>query len=92
MAYYRRSNEHQPASEDEARAKFAYFRNAEASIDAGPLAYEPALPLRKRGKAVECGTHSGYKHHIITHTEPCRDCKNARAAYQREYRAGKAAA
>jgi len=82
----------QPADSDEAhtRAKFEYFRTAESGIDVGPavVEYQPA-PIRKRGQSPECGTHSGYKNHIITRTTPCRDCSNARAVYQRAYRARK---
>lgn len=71
--------------------KFAYFRKAEAEIDAGPEAYEPA-PFRKRQLAAQCGTHSGYKTHITNHTTPCQECREARALYQREYRASRKAA
>ena len=86
---YFRVKEHVPASEDEARAKFAYFRNAEATIDVGPEDYTPALPLRPRGVESLCGTHSGYVKHVRDHTDPCHDCRNARATYQRDYRARK---
>lgn len=81
-----------PAEAEEAhvRAKFAYFRKAESTIDAGPAKtlYQPA-PLRARKAAPECGTNYGYQHHINTGTAPCRECLNARAVYQREYRARK---
>jgi len=83
------------AAEEEAHviAKFEYFRKAEAVIDAGPgvIEYQPA-PIRKREASAKCGTHSGYKTHIIGKTAPCRECLDARAIYQREYRAGKRAA
>ena len=72
------------------RAKFEYFRNAEAEINAGParVEYHPA-PIRKREAVAQCGTHSGYKTHIINHTTPCQECREARAYYQREYRANR---
>jgi hypothetical protein len=82
-------------AQDEAhiRAKFEYFRKAEANIDLGPakVVYQP-LPLRPRGERAECGTHSGYKTHIINRTTICQPCREARALYQRSYRASKRAA
>lgn len=83
-------NGHSPADAEEAhvRAKFAYFRKAEARIDLGPakVEYRP-VPVRKR--VAECGTNYGYQRHIKNRTEPCRACLDARAVYQREYRARK---
>ena len=55
----------------------------------GPVA---PTPFRPRGERAECGTHSGYKTHITNRTEPCQPCREARAIYQREYRASKKAA
>ena len=79
-----------PADLEEAhvRAKFEYFRKAEARIDLGPakVEYRP-VPIRKR--AAECGTNYGYQRHINAGTAPCRACLDARAVYQREYRARK---
>jgi len=77
--------------ETHTRAKFDYFRKAESAIDVGPEEYQPA-PFRIRGVVAQCGTHSGYKTHITNHTAPCQECREARAHYQREYRARKAAA
>lgn len=75
------------------RAKFAYYRNAEAAINAGPakVEYWPA-PVRARNETPQHGTHSGYKTHILAKTEPCTECRAARAIYQRQYRARKCAA
>jgi hypothetical protein len=69
------------------RAKFEYFRKSESGIDLGPApaVYEP-VPIRFRGEVAECGTHSGYKAHIVNKTKPCQKCREARAIYQREYR------
>jgi hypothetical protein len=81
-----------PADAEEAhvRAKFAYFRKAEARIDAGPakVEYTPA-PIRQRAEGPECGTNYGYQRHLTTRTIPCRACLDARAVYQRAYRARK---
>lgn len=75
------------------RAKFAYYRKAEAGINAGPakVEYWPA-PIRPRADVVKCGTRSGYKAHIVARTTPCGDCGVANTLYQRQYRARKCAA
>jgi hypothetical protein len=85
-----------PASEDEARAKFAYFRDAEDKINGGPapIIYatpKPLKPIRPRLDIPLCGTCSGYARHIRLRQEPCRPCLDARRNYQREYRARKRA-
>jgi len=63
--YTHRSNKagpYHPASEEEAIAKFAYFRKAEAGINGGPGPFyaEPTKlkPLRVRQDVPECGTNS----------------------------------
>lgn len=33
------------------------------------------------------GTYYGYQRHRLEHTEPCRPCRDARAAYKRAWRA-----
>lgn len=75
------------------RAKFAYYRNAEATINAGPakVEYWPA-PIRARNKVAECGTPQGLARHAREGTDKCRDCLDAAANYQRQYRARKCAA
>ena len=74
------------------RAKFEFYRKAEAGINAGPakVTYNTA-PIQPRRKVAECGTHSGWKRHILDGTDPDRDCLDARAMYQRAYRARKCA-
>jgi hypothetical protein len=87
---------HYPASEEEARAKFAYFRDAESKINGGPAPIyalpDPLKPLRPRLDVPEHGTNSGYARHMRLKETPCRPCLDARGHYQREYRAGKKAA
>lgn len=87
---YAYNDKHAPADVEEAhtRAKFAHFRKAEARINLGPakVSYNPA-PIRNRAEGPKCGTNYGYQHHINTSTTPCRECLNARAVYQRLYRA-----
>ena len=84
---------HVLASVEEAAAKFAYFREAEAKINGGPATYygEPAplAPLRPRRDIPECGTNSGYARHIRLKEAPCRPCLDARGHYQRQHRAKK---
>ena len=101
MAYKHHSLGHVPAGEDEARAKFAYFREAEAGINGGPASAEtPApepLPVPKKLKLKrpappprnipKCGEYSGWSRHNREGTDPCRACMDAQAAYQRDYRA-----
>lgn len=81
---------HELASEDEARAKFAYFRKAEEEINAGVI-YEPA-PIPDSAFEPLCGTHAGYTAHYRSGTSPCRACREAKARYQRDYRAQRQAA
>jgi len=61
-----------PAGEDEARAKFAYFRDAEAKINGGPA----PLPEPRYG-ASKCGTNGGYMRHFRLNEERCAPCKAA---------------
>jgi hypothetical protein len=65
------SNEHVPATEDEARAKFAYFRKSEDLINGGP---EPI------GYRSGCGSDAGYFKHRKLKEEQCQPCKDAHAA------------
>lgn len=85
-----------PASEEEAAAKFAYFREAESKINGGFVPFyaipDELPPLRPRLDIPEHGTYSGYARHIRKKETPCRPCLDARGHYQREYRAGKRAA
>lgn len=82
-----------PASEEEAVAKFAYFREAESKINGGPAPFYgipgELPPLRPRLDIPDCGTYSGYARHIRLKEEPCRPCLDARGHYQRDYRARK---
>jgi hypothetical protein len=84
---------HVLASEEEAVAKFAYFREAESKINGGPVPFyaipDELPPLRPRLDIPECGTYSGYARHIRLKDEPCRPCLDARGHYQREYRAAR---
>ena len=75
------------ASDDEARtiAKFRYFRDAEATIDAGPAPYTPAPDSR-------CGTYSGYVMHRRRGEIADQACREANAAHQRDYRKRRAEA
>jgi hypothetical protein len=85
-----------PASEEEAAAKFAYFREAESKINGGPVPFYATPtelpPLRLRLDIPECGTNPGYARHVRLKEEPDRACLNARLDYQREYRARKKSA
>ena len=87
---------HVPMGEEETRAKFAYFRNAERNINGGPYIkpVKPArvTPIRPRSDKPICGTHSGYIQHLKKKHVPCRPCVDAGMQYQREYRARKKAA
>jgi hypothetical protein len=67
---------HFPASEDEARAKFAYFRKAEAGINGGPG------PIVLRFGASECGSNGGYMRHWRLKEERCAPCKAAHVAVE----------
>lgn len=80
-----RQTDYAPMSEAEAKARFAYFREAESRIYLGP-------EVRPRNTAPLCGTYSGYVKHRKTKETPCRKCMDAGANYQREYRARKRAA
>jgi hypothetical protein len=60
--------EYTPFSDDEARAKFTYFREAESKINGGPA----PLP-----RPVGCGTNSGYMKHFKLKEERCAPCKAA---------------
>jgi hypothetical protein len=60
-----------PASEDEARAKFAYFRAAEAKINGGPE------PIEYRSG---CGSDAGYFKHRSLKEDQCQPCKDGHAA------------
>jgi len=62
---------HIPATEEEARAKFAYFRKSEDLINGGP---EPI------GYRSGCGSDAGYFKHRSLNEEQCQDCKDAHAA------------
>ena len=101
MAYKHHSLAHVPADEHEARAKFAYFRQAEAGINGGPATDDspvlkpqpvPKPPKLKRPAPMprnipKCGEYSGWSRHNREGTDPCRPCMDAQAAYQRDYRA-----
>lgn len=80
-----RQTDYAPMSEAEAKARFAYFREAESRIYLGP-------EVRPRNTAPLCGTYSGWSKHMRGKEKPCRACKNAQILYQREYRAKKRAA
>ena len=67
----RPSNAYVPASEDEAAAKFAYFRKSESLINGGPE------PIEYRSG---CGTDAGYFRHRKLKEEQCQPCKDAHAA------------
>jgi len=56
-------------------AKFAYFRDAEAAIDVGPLVADSQNP--------KCGTDAGHAAHYTAGTTPCRPCKDAHNEYYR---------
>jgi len=56
---------------EEARAKFAYFRDAENNINGGP-----AFILNLTG----CGSDIGYYRHLRLGEERCRECREAHAA------------
>lgn len=59
-------------SEDEARAKFAYFREAESKINGGPA------PIQgPRYGASKCGTNGGYMRHFRLKEKRCDSCKAA---------------
>lgn len=82
-----------PADHEEVKAKFARYRDAESQINGGPapVYIEPApMPVRPRRKEAECGTHGGYKRHRKDGPVTCRSCLDARAIYQRDYRARRA--
>ena len=81
--------EYTPFSEKEARAKFKYFRNAEALINGGPSEEPEPILTRLRGELPECGTYSGYARHIRLGETPDLECRHAMSDYQREYRARK---
>jgi hypothetical protein len=104
MSVYKYGRQAAQAHSDEVeaahtRSKFEYFRKAEAEIEAEIEAglelelaeYRPA-PIRKRKTVAECGTHSGWARHVREGSVPCRKCLDARAVYQRRYRASKSAA
>jgi len=42
-------------------------------------------------RKAEHGTSSGYQQHITYGTEPCEECRKARAEYTRDWRARRAA-
>ena len=46
----------------------------------------PKKPATQRITTSICGTHSGYQAHLYYRQEACRPCKEAQAAYHREYR------
>ena len=64
---------HYPVSEEEARAKFAYFRKAEQGINGGP---GPILPNG------DCGTNGGYMKHWRRKETQCAPCKAAHVAVE----------
>jgi hypothetical protein len=68
------------------RVKLKELAEMEAQIDSRIEQLQNEPPFRVRGEWAECGTHSGYKTHIINRTTPCQQCREARALYQREYR------
>lgn len=83
-----------PISEDEARAKFAYFRKAESQINGGPapIYVEPKPPRKykpRQRKIADCGTSPGYSRHIRLKEKSCTPCLVARREYQRAYKAKK---
>jgi len=74
------------AAEDAIRAKLASLARLEAEVDERIARIRNAPVFRARGATPSCGTHSGYKTHIINKTPICDPCRTARALYQREYR------
>lgn len=68
-------NRYIPISDEEAAAKFAYFRKSESQINGGPR------------RPVTCGTISGYRRHLADKETPCQRCRQAHNDYHRKYRA-----
>ena len=60
-----------------------YVWSGEAQTPTPP---KPKRARRPRKNAAECGTYSGYRTHKNKGQEACRECKDAMAAYCREYR------
>jgi len=79
------------AAEDAIRAKLESLARLEAEVDERIARIRNAPVFRARGATPSCGTHSGYKTHIINKTIICAPCRTARAIYQREYRSRKKA-
>lgn len=73
-------------AEAHVRVKLEALAKLEAEIDARVTMLRNEPPFRPRGISATCGTHSGYKTHIVNKTPICQPCRTARALYQREYR------
>ena len=64
-----------------------YVWNGVPEPPAMPAPKRPRAPREMRKNVAACGTYSGYKSHRVRGEEACHQCKEAMAAYCREYRA-----
>lgn len=68
----------------------AYKYRGDRTLDAA-VVEEPARPVRAPFDPAKCGTYAGYRQHHNHDAAPCRPCKDAAAAYQRELKVRRAA-